>query len=143
MLLLAICVSNACALVFSIMLYRNMKEIVNEMPNERDGMNQPLVDPDRNIWSLIRGFQLACPILIGLCTLATWASSFQLQKQYAWAIYRSVQGDSETRSRYLNYEVSWLYIATRYLFLLVLGLPRSGQSRCFLHHLLCSAIWAR
>jgi hypothetical protein len=106
MLLLAICVSNACALVFSVLLYRNMKEIVNEIPMARDGMNQPLVDPNRNIWTLIKGFQLACPILIGLSTFATWASAFQLQKQYAWAIYRSVQGDSEAWSRYLNYEVS-------------------------------------
>jgi hypothetical protein len=106
MLLLAICVSNACALAFSILLYRNMKETINEMPSQRDGMNQPLVDPERNIWTLIQGFQIASPIFIGLCTLATWASAFQLQKEYAWAIYRSVQGDSDTRSRYLTYEVS-------------------------------------
>lgn len=109
MLLLAICVSNGCAFAFSVMLYRNMKQIVNNMPSQRDGMNQPLVDQDRNIWYLISGFQLACPIMIGLCTLATWASSFHLQKQYAWDIYRSVQGDSETKSRYLNYEVSGLH----------------------------------
>lgn len=87
-----------------------MEEIVNEMPSQRDGLNHPLVDQDRNIWTLIQGFQLACPIMIGLCTLATWASSFQLQKQYAWAIYRSVRGDSETKSRYLNYEVRVRYL---------------------------------
>ena len=75
-MLFAICVSNACTLAFSIMLYSDMKEIVNDMPSERDGINQPLVDPDRNIWTLIQGFQLACSILIGLCTLSIWASSF-------------------------------------------------------------------
>jgi hypothetical protein len=110
MLLLAICVSNACALVFSILLYRDMGEIVNRMPNQRDGMNQPLVDTSRNLWDLIKGFQMACPLLIGLCTILTWGSAFQLQKQYAWAIYRSVHGDSTTRSRYLAYEVSLPFI---------------------------------
>ena len=109
-LLLAICVSNACALVFSVMLYRNMEVLVNEMPRQRDALNHPLVDQDRNIWTLIQGFQLACPIFIGLCTLATWASAFQLQKQYAWVIYRSVQGDSETKSRYMNYEVRMRFV---------------------------------
>ncbi|CAG8030853.1 unnamed protein product [Penicillium salamii] len=117
-LLLAICVSNACALVFSVMLYRNMEEIVNEMPSQRDGLNHPLVDQDRNIWTLIQGFQLACPIMIGLCTLATWASSFQLQKQYAWAIYRSVRGDSETKSRYLNYEIYLVLVKVAVFFII-------------------------
>ncbi|CAG8147857.1 unnamed protein product [Penicillium olsonii] len=117
-LLLAICVSNACALVFSVMLYRNMEVLVNEMPRQRDALNHPLVDQDRNIWTLIQGFQLACPIFIGLCTLATWASAFQLQKQYAWVIYRSVQGDSETKSRYMNYEIYLVLVKVAAFFII-------------------------
>ena len=102
----AICVSNVFAMAFAAMQYPAMKGFCESMPEQRAMPDIPLVDISRNIWPQIRGPQLAVPIFIGLCTLGIWGLAFQLHKQYAWSIYRSVQGDSRMRARYLAYEVS-------------------------------------
>lgn len=104
-LLFAICISNVLAVAFAAMQYPAMKGFCETMPLQRAMHDQPLVDISRNIWPQIRGPQLAAPLFIGLCSLAVWGLAFKLHKQYAWSIYRSVQGDSQTRARYLAYEV--------------------------------------
>ncbi|CAP79876.1 hypothetical protein E8E15_002206 [Penicillium rubens] len=104
-LLFAICVSNVFAMAFAAMQYPAMKGFCESMPEQRAMPDIPLVDISRNIWPQIRGPQLTVPIFIGLCTLGIWGLAFQLHKQYAWSIYRSVQGDSRMRARYLAYEV--------------------------------------
>ncbi|KAJ9490821.1 hypothetical protein VN97_g2455 [Penicillium thymicola] len=109
-LLFAICVSNVFATAFAVMQYPAMKGFCESMPKERAMYDIPLVDIERNIWPQIRGPQLAVAILIGLCTLGIWGLAFQLHKQYAWSIYRSVQGDSRTRARYLAYEVYVVFV---------------------------------
>lgn len=88
------------------MQYPAMKGFCETMPLQRAMYDDPLVDLSRNIWPNIRGPQLAVPIFMGVCTLAIWWFAFQLHTQYAWSIYRSVQGDSHAKSRYLAYEVS-------------------------------------
>lgn len=105
-LLVAICISNVLAVAFAAMQYPAMKGFCETMPKQRAMYDQPLVDISRNIWPQIRGPQLAVPIICGLCTLVIWGLAYKLHKQYAWSIYRSVQGDSHTRARHLAYEVS-------------------------------------
>jgi hypothetical protein len=105
-LLFAICVSNILVAAFAGMQYPAMKGFCDTMPKQRAMYDKPLVDLSRNIWPQIRGPQLAMPIFIALCTLGIWWLAFQLHKQYSWSIYRSVQGNSQTRARYLAYEVS-------------------------------------
>ncbi|OQE13568.1 hypothetical protein PENFLA_c046G09756 [Penicillium flavigenum] len=109
-LLFAICVSNVFAMAFAAMQYPAMKSFCETMPKQRAMHDIPLVDISRNIWPQIRGPQLAVPILIGLFTLGIWGLAFQLHKQYAWSIYRSVQGDSRIRARLLAYEVYVVFV---------------------------------
>lgn len=104
-LLFAICVSNVFALAFGAMQYPALKGFCETMPLQRAMYDEPLVDLSRDIWPLIRGPQMAIPIFIGLCTLGIWGSAFLLHKEYAWSIYRSVQGDRHTKARHLAYEV--------------------------------------
>ncbi|KAJ5667135.1 hypothetical protein N7507_002999 [Penicillium longicatenatum] len=104
-LLFAICISNVLAVAFAAMQYPAMKGFCETMPEQRTMYDQPLVDISRNIWPQIRGPQLAAPIFFGLCTVAIWGLAYKLHNQYAWSIYRSVQGDSHTRARHLAYEV--------------------------------------
>ncbi|CAG8359108.1 unnamed protein product [Penicillium salamii] len=110
LLLFAVCVSNVFAVAFAAMQYPSMKGFCKTMPEQRAMYNEPLVDITRNIWPQIRGPQLAIPIFIGIFTLAIWWFAFQLHKQYAWSIYRSVQGDSRTRARHLAYEVYVVFV---------------------------------
>lgn len=102
----AVCVSNVFTVAFAAMQYPAMKGFCKSMSEQRAMYDEPLVDISRNIWPQIRAPQLAVPIVIGICTLGIWGLAFKLHKQYAWSIYRSVQGDSRTRARYLAYEVS-------------------------------------
>ncbi|KAJ5430443.1 hypothetical protein N7491_007459 [Penicillium cf. griseofulvum] len=109
-LLFAICGSNVFATAFAAMQYPAMKGFCESMPKQRAMYDIPLVDIKRNIWPQIRGPQLAVAILIGFCTLGIWGLAFQLHKQYAWSVYRSVQGDSRIRARYLAYEVYVVFV---------------------------------
>ena len=105
-LLFAICVSNVFAMAFGAIQYHAMKDFCETMPKQRAMHDVSLVDISRNIWPQIQGPQLAVPIFIGVCTVGIWWLALQLHKQYAWSIYRSVQGDSRIRARHLAYEVS-------------------------------------
>ncbi|KAJ5462138.1 hypothetical protein N7530_010343 [Penicillium desertorum] len=109
-LLFAICVSNVFAMAFAAMQYPAMQGFCETMPKQRAMHDIPLVDISRNIWPQIRGPQFAVPIFIGLCTLGIWGLAFQLHKQYAWSIYRSVQGDSRIRARLLAYEIYVVFV---------------------------------
>lgn len=140
-LLFAICVSNVFAMAFAAMQYPAMKGFCESMPEQRAMPDIPLVDISRNIWPQIRGPQLTVPIFIGLCTLGIWGLAFQLHKQYAWSIYRSVQGDSRMRARYLAYEVSAWPLLLLLAANLVTGLCGSRQIRRLLRPLLRSALW--
>lgn len=105
LLLFAICISNTCVLVFSGMHTKQIEDTSLKLFSEDYGNMEPLVNTKINFWQMVRGFQIACPIIIGLCCLITWPCAFQLHKDYAWAIYRKICGDAKTRSRYLAYEV--------------------------------------
>lgn len=108
MLLFAICITNILVVVFAALQYPALKGFCESMPKQRTMFNEPLVDLSKDIWPRARIAQLMVPILGGLCTVGIWPLAYQLHKQYAWSIYRSVQGDVHTRARYLAYEVSTL-----------------------------------
>ncbi|KAJ5498589.1 hypothetical protein N7453_007640 [Penicillium expansum] len=105
LLLFAICVSNVFLVAFGAMQYPSMKNFCKTMPEQRAMYDEPLVDITRNIWPQIRGPQLAVPVVVGIFTLGIWWFAFQLHKQYAWSIYRSVQGDTRAKARHFAYEV--------------------------------------
>lgn len=141
LLLFAICVCNVFLVAFGAMQYPSMKDFCKTMPEQRAMYDEPLVDITRNIWPQIRGPQLAVPIFVGIFTLAIWWFAFQLHKQYAWSIYRSVQGDTRAKARHFAYEVS-----PQVLFRVLaahgdIGLRGFGQTRRFLRHLLHFRIW--
>ncbi|KAJ5669255.1 hypothetical protein N7462_010325 [Penicillium macrosclerotiorum] len=105
LLIFAICIANVCILVFSGLQIQAMKEVVSDLPCERDDEYHPLVKLDVDFWHRIRPAQWTCPIVFGLCTLVIWPCAYQLHKEYAWAIYRSIRGDIGMKYRYLAYEV--------------------------------------
>lgn len=108
LLLFAICVSNVCILAFSAMQPNSMKEIARRLPHDRDAEWQPLVGLDFDFWKRVDPAQIACPFIFGICTLIIWPCAYQLHREYAWAIYRSIHGDLSIKTRFLAYEVSLL-----------------------------------
>lgn len=105
LLLFAICISNVCILAFSAMQPSSMKDIARDLSASRDANFQPLVDLDVDFCKRVGPAQIACPIIFGICTLIIWPCTYQLHKDYAWAIYRSIHGDMSIKARFLTYEV--------------------------------------
>lgn len=104
-LLLAICISNGCVLLYAVMQYRSMDDTTHTVQNNRDFNSQPLVDISRDLWKEIQPAELTVPIIIGLSTIIIWPVAYWLHKEYSWAIYQCVQGNPRSRFQYLGYEV--------------------------------------
>lgn len=106
-LLFALCGCNVLILILSAMQYGQLKAAVHDLPLERTADSKPLVKLGKDIWVYIQPAQLAAIIFIGLCTPVTWVAAYYLHKEYAWALYRQVHGDSSFKIRHLAYEVSF------------------------------------
>ncbi|KAJ5166355.1 uncharacterized protein N7482_005136 [Penicillium canariense] len=119
LLLFAICVSNVCILAFSGMQAPAMKDIARSLPAARDAEWQPLVDIDIDFWERVGPAHIACPIIFGICTLVIWPCAYQLHKEYAWAIYRSIHGDMRIKTRFLTYEIYLVLIKLDFYFITV------------------------
>ncbi|KAJ5134219.1 uncharacterized protein N7443_004152 [Penicillium atrosanguineum] len=116
-LLFALCGCNVLILIFSAMQYGQLRDAVNNLPLQRDSHLNPLVKLDMNIWSYIQPAQLAAIIFIGLCSPITWVAAYYLHKEYAWALYRQLHGDSSFKIRYLAYEIFLVLIKLDFFFL--------------------------
>ncbi|PLB51521.1 hypothetical protein P170DRAFT_443720 [Aspergillus steynii IBT 23096] len=116
-LLLAICASNTCGLVYSAMQYRNIRQTIHRLPLSFDGLNQPFVDLDRDIWPAVKPAQLAAPIIIGLCTLLLWPLAYQLHCQFAWELYRSIHGNTNMKQRFRAYEIYIVLLKVDFYFI--------------------------
>ncbi|KAJ5140080.1 hypothetical protein N7448_003488 [Penicillium atrosanguineum] len=103
-LLFAICISNTCTFVYSVMQYQMMEENTMRLFDERYG-HPTLVDTTRNVWPLIKPAEILVAIFTGLGTLLIFPIVYLLHKEYSWAIYKVVHGGPKTRMRYLAYEV--------------------------------------
>ncbi|KAF2143971.1 uncharacterized protein K452DRAFT_223966 [Aplosporella prunicola CBS 121167] len=103
--LFAICVCNACLLIFTGLLYKEMRWVVPHATEQRDMYNKPLVKLDQDIWVEIGPCLLVCTIITGICTLAMWGFTYRLHKEFAWAIYKHVSADLHMRSRFLTYQI--------------------------------------
>jgi hypothetical protein len=105
-LLFAICISNTCTFVYSIMQYQVMEENTTRLFEDRY-LYPILVDTTRNVWPLIKPAEIVVAIFTGSGTLLLWPIGYFLHKEYSWAIYKVVHGCPKTRMRYLAYEVSF------------------------------------
>ena len=103
-LLLAICVCNACSFVYSVMNYIILRDTTARLYADRFGF-PTLIDTTRNVWPRIRPAEILVPIITGICTVMLCFCVFFLRKEYSWAIYKSVHGSMKMRLRYLFYEV--------------------------------------
>lgn len=104
-LLLAICLSNICAVAYSAMQYTSMYDTTHSIVNSRDSHLQPLVDISRDLWKEIQPAEILVPIVLGLTTLVLWPVAYCVHKEFSWAIYQCVQGSPQSRYQYLGYEV--------------------------------------
>ncbi|KAJ5746936.1 uncharacterized protein N7511_008632 [Penicillium nucicola] len=116
-LLFAICISNTCTFVYSVMQYQVMEE--NTMRLYKDRYGYPtLVDTTRNLWPLIKPAEIIVAIATGLGSLLLWPIVYFLHKEYSWAIYKVVHGSPKTRMRYLVFEIFLVLIKLNFYFLI-------------------------
>ncbi|KAE8361337.1 hypothetical protein BDV27DRAFT_147903 [Aspergillus caelatus] len=95
-LMIALCVCNTCNFVFSVLGYRDQSD---------------LVEAGQDIWPRVRPPLIAISVVVGVSTCLMWISAFQLHRDFAWSIYRRVNGDAAMKTRYLNYQIYMVFIA--------------------------------
>ncbi|GFF46142.1 hypothetical protein IFM46972_07970 [Aspergillus udagawae] len=115
--LLAICASNICVAVYAVLQYTKIEGAIDSVRASTDGMGDHLVDISRDIWIYIRPAELAVPVMLGIGTLVLVPASCRLHKDYAWAIYKCIQGNTELRLRYIAYKVYLVLIKFDFFFL--------------------------
>ncbi|OJJ69772.1 hypothetical protein ASPBRDRAFT_76469 [Aspergillus brasiliensis CBS 101740] len=103
-LLLAVCICNACSFAYSVMQLFLMEETTARLFESR--FEYPtLVDTTRNVWPQVQPAEMLVCIVTGMCTLILCPIAYLMHRDYAWAIYKSVHGSLDTRMRYLAYEI--------------------------------------
>lgn len=103
--ILAICTSNISVAVYAALRYTRLEGAIHLVRSSSDGMGDHLADISRDIWIYIRPAELAVPIMLGFGTLGHVPASYRLHKDYAWAIYKHIHGNTELRLRYVTYKV--------------------------------------
>ncbi|KAL4920006.1 hypothetical protein BDW62DRAFT_29897 [Aspergillus aurantiobrunneus] len=104
-LLLAICISNGCVLIYSVLQYTFMETTTHTIQDNRDFNLEPLVDINRDLWKEIQPAEVLVPIVVGLTTLVMFPVAYSVHSEFSWAIYQCVQGDLKSRYEYLGYEI--------------------------------------
>lgn len=115
-LLLAICIANLCIVVYAGLQVTTMQETTARLYEERFGV-PTLIDTTRNVWPRIQPAEILVPIILALSSLVLWPCAYFMHRDYAWAIYKCVHGNSETRMRYMAYEVYLVLIKLDFFFL--------------------------
>ena len=107
LLLFAICASNVCIVVLSGMQPHSMRDAVRDLPTARDAHLEHLVNVNFDFLGRVDPALIACPVVFAICTVLIWPSAYRLHKDYAWAIYRTIHGDTSIKIRFIAYEVGY------------------------------------
>lgn len=105
--LLAICIANCLTLVFAALQYDGILDEVKTLPLARDASGNALVNTDRDFWSYAQPAGLMANIVIGICIPLACLFAYRIHKDYKWAVYRRIHGDTTIKVQYLAYEVNY------------------------------------
>lgn len=104
----SICVCNILLFIFTVMRYEQTAGIIEGLATARALGDTPLVDLSMDLWAIVGPILLSSSAISGVCTLALLFFGFKLHYEFAWAIYRHVNGSTQTRRRLLVYKVCTL-----------------------------------
>jgi hypothetical protein len=103
-LLFSICIFNICRFVYSVMQYISVEDTTTGLFDNRYG-TPTLIDTTRNLWPQIQPAENLVAVITALGSILVCLFAYLLHREYSWVIYKSVQGSSKPRRRYLFYEV--------------------------------------
>lgn len=84
-----------------------MRDAVRDLPTARDAHLEHLVNVNFDFLGRVDPALIACPVVFAICTVLIWPSAYRLHKDYAWAIYRTIHGDTSIKIRFIAYEVGY------------------------------------
>ncbi|KAJ5110099.1 hypothetical protein N7532_002744 [Penicillium argentinense] len=76
------------------MQYRELHAVSIDLPMQRAMNNETLVNINRDFWKYVQPAELAINLILAVCIMPTWFFAYQVHKEYKWAIYRRIHGDS-------------------------------------------------
>ncbi|KAJ5470796.1 hypothetical protein N7530_008153 [Penicillium desertorum] len=115
-LLFSICIFNICRFVYSVMQYISVEDTTTGLFDNRYG-TPTLIDTTRNLWPQIQPAENLVAVITALGSILVCLFVYLLHREYSWVIYKSVQGSSKPRRRYLFYEIFLVLIELLFYFL--------------------------
>jgi hypothetical protein len=101
---IGVCIANLALLVYTAIQVDQISEAIKVL-NGDGALKLPVVE----IWGGIRGFLVAIPCVIAVCTLAMGFVAWKLYQEFAWDILKHIGADYRMKKRFLHYQVcqSW------------------------------------
>jgi hypothetical protein len=99
---IGVCIANLALLVYTAIQVDQIAEAIQVLKEVASALKLP----DKEIWDSIRGFLLAIPCIIALCTLAMGFVAWKLYQEFAWDILKHIGADYRMKKRFLHYQVS-------------------------------------
>ncbi|PGH14219.1 hypothetical protein AJ79_03192 [Helicocarpus griseus UAMH5409] len=97
---IGLCICNVGLLVYGAVQMDQIREAIVEL-NDTDNI-------DKEVWSDLKPFLLAIPIIIGIGSVLMSFIAWKLYDEFAWTIYKHISADLRMKRRYLTYQI---YIA--------------------------------
>lgn len=94
-------------LVYSAVQIDQINEAINEIDGQNTEQNPGNYNPIK-LWSRVRPFLIAIPVVIGVITGFMSFVAWKLHDEFAWTIYKHISADLRMKRRYLIFQI---YIA--------------------------------
>ena len=98
---IGVCIANLALLVYTAIQVDQIAEAIKVL---RD-IPLALKLTEDEIWGGIRGFLVAIPCIIAVCTLAMAFVAWKLYQEFAWDILKHIGADYRMKKRFLHYQV--------------------------------------
>lgn len=96
---IGLCICNVGLLIYGAVQVDEIKEAIGNLSRHQP----PWIDD--GVWSEVKGFLIAIPIIIGFATVLMAFIAWKLYDEFAWTIYKHISADLRMKRRYLTYQV--------------------------------------
>lgn len=99
---IGLCIYNVGMLVYASIQLDQIRRVINYLIGQAYILPPT---PEDDIWSEIKPFLLAVPIIIGFFTVVLAFIAWKLYDEFAWTIYKHISADLRMKRRFLTYQV--------------------------------------
>jgi hypothetical protein len=100
---IGICVANLALLIYSALQYDQIESALTYLQTHGALKKD---DADYNVWTTIKPFLLAIPVIISAASVIMGYMAWKLYQEFAWNILKQIGADLRMKKRFLHYQVN-------------------------------------